>query len=948
MRVVTWAVIGLAAAALTTGPALAQDGGDETSHPGQYRISGPPGEAGDAEAAAELSEEARQTVRELSEWAKQPADGPEGRPLPVTGSWNVGRLAFKERQQGKEHPMREWGPAYFVEMIKQGHHVLPTFLDPQYPGKFYIGERDERSQARVNRLLEEYYRKPFEFAARHDLPIAFRDWNWIANIKKYERFRERWTDQTFSVEETSRLIKNGEPGRLVSPFGPVERWTEYGRWWLGNAGAQKMQEYYPDPPMVVLLDNNEVKVHWTSQITNEHTRFVEKYGKDVPKEKKGRLIREGYDKRMKAMIDAARDSLVEPAWKKNTVMVGYNNLWGTGYIGKGSRPDASKGFDPDPEKGWLQWRRYDGGMPELYDNDWQPGKTDHTPWSPQTEAMNYHSTQDWIFNQDPDFYWSSIVWDGGGVGNVWRGARRKVGKPYRYASRGQRYDFQRYEGMVQFCLWMARPRSLREFRGGGNRGAYRNGTWMALVRAVDRPWESEKLEQYWRHGEAVPNPDEEHFFTLEEDDPQWVRDLERWYMLTCDANPPRDEWTGRTHLRVFSMALRLGEKPERRWLIYAHAPLGAVADATVELPGYGDVTLESVPVSGSFFEVKEGEDGVTTVLRGGPAEIDVQSSATHVEAGQSVDFSAQVAHGAEQPFTRFTWSFGEGEPVTQQTLADLSRSFTEPGQHLVTVTGHVKGGGTVQGQALVWVDREPNERLIYELPLDGAFAWEGPWAPIGPEGRKMVTYRHLPNNGSLPEPILAGGQFTDDNERGTVLKIDGQHDGIWLALGHETVLHEQGHANKTISLRFKAADVQKRQVLYAQGHGNQGFNIYLDGGKVYAGSWSNPREWDGHWLSAEVKPNTWHQVTLVLDGATTQVQDDKQRLYLDGQQVAAGPGVRVPRQDAVPRIGRTRMQGRLMTRFHEGNDKEAKQQVGRFVGYLDDVRLGNVAAPPGE
>jgi hypothetical protein len=161
------------------------------------------------------------------------------------------------------------------------------------------------------------------------------------------------------------------------------------------------------------------------------------------------------------MFQAARDAMVAPRWKENVRFVGYNLLWDTGYIGQGDRPRPGIWFEPD--QGWLDWRTYQGVMPELYDNDWQPGKRDYGTHSPQFEAMNYHSVQPRLFERDPHLYWATIVWDGGRVSDEFRG-RRSSSKPFWYITRGQRWDFARYEGWVQFTLWTTRPRSMREFR----------------------------------------------------------------------------------------------------------------------------------------------------------------------------------------------------------------------------------------------------------------------------------------------------------------------------------------------------------------------------------------------------------------------------------------------------------------------------------------------------
>lgn len=63
--------------------------------------------------------------------------------------------------------------------------------------------------------------------------------------------------------------------------------------------------------------------------------------------------------------------------------------------------------------------------------------------------MNYYAMQARIFAERPDFLWTTIFWDGGVPCNVWRG-RRATSKPYQYAQYGERWDFARYEGWVQF------------------------------------------------------------------------------------------------------------------------------------------------------------------------------------------------------------------------------------------------------------------------------------------------------------------------------------------------------------------------------------------------------------------------------------------------------------------------------------------------------------------
>jgi hypothetical protein len=639
--------------------------------------------------------------------------------------------------------------------------------------------------------------------------------------------------------------------------------------------------------------------------------------------------------------------------------VAYNNLWDTGYIGQVNRPRPGIWFEPD--EGWLEWRMYDGGMPELYDNDWQPSKTDHTPHSPQIEAMNYYSAQARIFERDPEFYWSTIVWDGGPMNHSFRG-RRATSKPFYYATRGQRWDFDRYEGWVQFTLWTTRPRTMREFRGGPKRGAYYDGAWMAVLRSVDRPWNHPVLREFWRFGQLVPNPAEEHPWQLGEEQPQWVRDLERWYLLSCDANPPRETWTGNTTIRVFALALKLGEAPRRRWLIYAHAPRGAVAGPTVQFPGSGPVKLRSVPRSGSFFLFEEArkEESVEALIAGGPAELSLVVDRKYARVGEKVRFDAAVTHAPEQAFTRFAWTLGDSHTLKQGVLAGVEHAFREPGEYLVTVEGHRQGAASVVEQAVVYVGEPPEESVLYDLPLNEAFAWEGPWNQVGESEERLLTYRHLPNRGRLPDAVLVGGEFVDDPERGRVLELAGdQQQGVWLIRNRDTVMEDQGDPNRTLSLCFKAADLDGRQMLYTEGHHLLGFNVYLDGRTLYAGSWApvdgqifgtspvRGRNWDGHWLKQEgIEPGVWYHVVLMLKDATLEVEKDKQHLFVNGTRVDMGPGVRIPRSYGAPCLGHPPRHswsrgGDVITKFHDGNEDE--HEIRPFHGRIDDFRWTNTA-----
>ena len=868
-------------------------------------------------------------VADIAEWATiKEANGPAGRPLPLAGSWVCTGM---------------FGPRRMVEMIKQGHHVMPTLgSGPGFLARYaYILENKGFSEGKLPKYMAEI-EPVLAFCAEHKLPISMGGHNWATGPARMEYDYNRAPEhnrKTFTPEESVRLMvrRDGKvtsgSWKMSSPFGPEERWREFGRWWMDNPAMQTLRKQYPDPPMVVWLNNNEA-----GEIGLKHLdwslRFQETYGDDLTKDEKVEILHKAYDEKYAALFDEARNVLSEPAWKENTVFVAYN-AW----------PRSVKGRTEERNRG-SEWKRFDGTMPEFYLNDWQiyRGKTDYNYWSPQTEGLRIESSQNVIFELDPDHYFASIAWDGGQPA-----ARRSSINCLATGMYGsgavQRWDFARYEGMVQFGLWAMRPRVMREFRWPvTSHDAYDHEAFMAVVRSADRVWDNETLAEFWRFGtleksEAFRPPDKRVAGEL------------RFYsrvdaLLPVDVNPSRDTWPRIWHfkagrrppvkLRVLALALRLGEAPNRRWLIYAHAPLGAVDMPSVEIPDLGKVQLPFVSRSGSFFTVAEGGDApirfADPILRGGPPELALDADRRFLSPGESVTVTPVLALPPVQEFASFQWTVGADKPETVEEMDQREFTPVGAGLHMIRLTGTTAGADTVVAETPVFVGRKPAQSVVYDVELSDATAWRGPWKGIGKNKSELLTYRLVPNPGRAADPVLHGGRFVHDDDLGRrVLELASNHDGLWGERSHLTC--NKGYPNLTISLRFKAESLDGTQVLYAQGGKGKGYNIYLHEGTLYAGIVTG-----GHWLSTDrIEPGKWHHVSLVLNDATEEEQPDKLHLYLDGETVATGPGTVIPNHHAAPRVGLC-----LQTTLHNG------EHVGGtgFRGRIADFRQVNAAVPP--
>ena len=882
---------------------------------------------------------------EIARWAKiKKADGPEGRPLPLTASWVPGKM---------------FGMKALVEMIKDGHHVLPTMGDPKFGAIYHylLQDREGPPTSDSHHLGWLANLEPeFEYLRKHDLPFALMGNNWAAGIasleRQYQRDANKHNRKEFSPEESARLMvrRDGEitsgSWKLASPFAPDESWKRFARWWMGNGGIDWVQEVYPDPPMVVWLNNNEA-----GEIGLKHlgrsVRFQREYGdQDLSKKEKQRLLHKAYDDKYAVLFEEARATMSKSAWKEHSVFVAYN-AW----------PRSVEGRTPERNHP-SEWKRYDGTMPEFYLNDWQiyRGKTDYNYWSPQTEGLRIQSSQDVIFDLDADHYFASIAWDGGTPASR-RSAINSMATGMYGSGAVQRWDVPRYQGMVQFGLWSMRPRVMREFRYPvSNEDAYDRATFMSIVRSVDRVWNNATLKEFWRFGDLVKS---EAFRPANQ---RVAREL-RFYsrvdaLLPVDVNPDRKGWPRIWHfkankrppvkLRVMAMALKLGEKPDRRWLVYAHAPLGAVSAPKVTIPDYQQIELPQVARSGSFFLVREGDDVAQTLIPGGPAELDLTVSQRFVEPGQPVNVKASVAFAPEGGFESFEWTLGKTSPQQTDRLGTRQARFTRPGLHMLRVTGKTEAGQTITADAPLFVGEKPGQPVLYDVALRDASAWRGPWKRDPKNPDELVTYRMVPNPGHLPDIVLHGGAFVHDEDLDRrVLELTQDYEGLW---GKRSRLTSGGNQpNLTISLRFKAKSLDGTQVLYVQGGRGKGFNIYLHEGKLYAGSMSGKLDWskfadnalgagNGHWMSTDqVTAGQWHHVSLVLEDATKQVQAGKLSLYLDGKKVASAPGARIPDHHAGPRVGLART-----TTLHTGDNIQGHALRGR----LCDFQQINAARSP--
>ncbi|KPK34750.1 MAG: hypothetical protein AMJ65_17945, partial [Phycisphaerae bacterium SG8_4] len=193
---------------------------------------------------------------EIRREALLPPNGPAGRPLPLVSHWNMG-------SQG-----RGWTPQYQLELLAAGHHILPWLSWPR-------GNPD--ASDRNARRFDDYYGAIIAYCREHKLPICFRGTQWEAMLVK-RQYRELPAEECPAV-----ITAEGKAIAKLSPFGPVDPWRDPAAEYVETPAMKRLQEMYPDPPLVLFVSNNEAPdLRWHQ--AEQSKRYLLRYGKGRPDE----------------------------------------------------------------------------------------------------------------------------------------------------------------------------------------------------------------------------------------------------------------------------------------------------------------------------------------------------------------------------------------------------------------------------------------------------------------------------------------------------------------------------------------------------------------------------------------------------------------------------------------------------------------------------------------
>ena len=124
------------------------------------------------------------------------------------------------------------------------------------------------------------------------------------------------------------------------------------------------------------------------------------------------------------------------------------------------------------------------------------------------------------------------------------------------------------------------------------------------------------------------------------------------------------------------------------------------------------------------------------------------------------------------------------------------------------------------------------------------------------------------------------------------LRFNGEGDGINI-LDSPRINTGGPFPKRTVAAFFNCDDVNKgqKQIIFEEGGRTRGLIIYVFDGKIYGGAWNRAEyNWQGEWLSTDIKSKTWYHVAVVIRDAAGKVEKDKFELWVDGKLIDTADG----------------------------------------------------------
>ena len=276
-----------------------------------------------------------------------------------------------------------------------------------------------------------------------------------------------------------------------------------------------------------------------------------------------------------------------------------------------------------------------------------------------------------------------------------------------------------------------------------------------------------------------------------------------------------------------------------------------------------------------------------------------------INGTQNIVCQGQTAtYNLSNSFSTYQWTVSGGTP-TSGTGSSINVTWGTGNRGQITVEGF--NGGVSQGTAT---------RKIYI------------------DQKSAVTASVNPTICSGQNTTL-GLSFTNKS-----LQLNGISD--YVSIPNSDLINLNIVDYRTVSLWFKANDVNTRQVLYNEGGASNGFSMYIEGGKVYTLAWEGGSGGVWNAPSATINTGQWYNITFVFDQDATDGFHFKG--YLNGVDIGHFNEGTKANNGMSKHSGPVAIGSNSNIRFHDNTTSSNNY----FNGYIDGFKLWNRALTQAE
>ena len=431
-------------------------------------------------------------------------------------------LSHSQISTGALSPMEQ------IDRIEQGEHILVTWnLDAYYESS----------------LGQDYYEDSIKRAKSLNLPLVFL----MPSPESALLYNDYYA--SMNIKNTPSVVTNQNSKlKKLSPFVNDTLWKEVAKEQATMYILKKIQEWYPNPPLIVFTCKDETpKLQWSEIETS--SRYIKRYSIGQDDNFKRTLIASKWIEKYRVLHESFKDNLTQSAWKRKSKFISNNRL--------------------SEDMGKAGWQK-NATFTNLYTNIW--------PLTADGITVNFElkSAKDTYSSNSPQTLINNLPFMLGEANEI----NPSIATKLSIKDNGLLNDKDDYKGFAQFALWFLRPSIVEQ-----SSTSYNDEFFNELSNSIELIYQNETLKDFWLNGELLENKVQKNINNINLNN---CNNKARWYILNDDS------------LDITSFMLKMGNK----YLLYAQSKNKAPIKTKITVNDDFSVNTD-IDSFGSFYYISE-------------------------------------------------------------------------------------------------------------------------------------------------------------------------------------------------------------------------------------------------------------------------------------------------------------------------------------------------------